>query len=102
MNSKKIFATALSCAMAATMLAGCGSSSSAAASKASSTADSNTLRVGMECNYAPYNWTTTKKTDTAQKISDVDYCDGYDVMMAEKLADKTNKEVKIDINLYKI
>ena len=91
----RLFRSVSVIAAGAMLLAGCGSSSSAAASKASSTADSNTLRVGMECNYAPYNWTTTKKTDTAQKISDVDYCDGYDVMMAEKLADKTNKEVKI-------
>ncbi|MCH4019962.1 MAG: transporter substrate-binding domain-containing protein [Erysipelotrichaceae bacterium] len=81
-------------ALCAVMLAGCGSGSAAAAS-ASASADANTLRVGMECNYAPYNWTTTEKTDTSQQITSVDYCDGYDVMMAEKLAEKTNKQVKI-------
>ncbi|MEE8807076.1 MAG: transporter substrate-binding domain-containing protein [Lactimicrobium sp.] len=81
-------------ALCAVLLAGCGSGSAAAAS-ASATADANTLRVGMECNYAPYNWTTTEKTDTSQQITSVDYCDGYDVMMAEKLAEKTNKQVKI-------
>lgn len=81
-------------ALCAVMLAGCGSGSTAAAS-ASASADANTLRVGMECNYAPYNWTTTEKTDTSQQITSVDYCDGYDVMMAEKLAEKTNKQVKI-------
>ncbi len=81
-------------ALCAIMLAGCGSGSAAAAS-ASASADANTLRVGMECNYAPYNWTTTEKTDTSQQITSVDYCDGYDVMMAEKLAEKTNKQVKI-------
>jgi arabinogalactan oligomer/maltooligosaccharide transport system substrate-binding protein len=42
MNSKKIFATALSCAMAATMLAGCGSSSS---SSTASTADSEDEKI---------------------------------------------------------
>ncbi|MGM9918200.1 MAG: transporter substrate-binding domain-containing protein, partial [Lactimicrobium massiliense] len=66
-----------------------------AAASASASADADTLRVGMECNYAPYNWTTTEKTDTSQQITSVDYCDGYDVMMAEKLAEKTNKQVKI-------
>lgn len=81
-------------ALCAVMLAGCGSGSAAAAS-ASASADANTLRVGMECNYAPYNWTTTEKTDTSQQITSVDYCDGYDVMMAQKLAEKTNKQVKI-------
>lgn len=79
-------------ALCAVMLAGCGSGSAAAAS---ASADANTLRVGMECNYAPYNWTTTDKTDTSQQITSVDYCDGYDVMMAQKLAEKTNKQVKI-------
>ena len=79
-------------ALCAVMLAGCGSGSAAAAS---ASADANTLRVGMECNYAPYNWTTTEKTDTSQQITSVDYCDGYDVMMAQKLAEKTNKQVKI-------
>ena len=39
MNSKKIFATALSCAMAATMLAGCGSSSSSATTSTASSDD---------------------------------------------------------------
>lgn len=81
-------------ALCAVMLTGCGSGSAAAAS-ASASADADTLRVGMECNYAPYNWTTTEKTDTSQQITSVDYCDGYDVMMAEKLAEKTNKQVKI-------
>jgi arabinogalactan oligomer/maltooligosaccharide transport system substrate-binding protein len=39
MNSKKIFATAVSCAMAATMLAGCGSSSSSSTSSTTSSSD---------------------------------------------------------------
>lgn len=78
----------------AILLAGCGSSSAASAT-ASATSDSNTLRVGMECNYAPYNWTTTEETDTSQPISDVDYCDGFDVMMASELADKTGKDLEI-------
>ena len=76
----------------ALLLAGCGSSSTASASAAATAASSasadsgkQTLRVGMECNYAPFNWSSTTKSDTAQPISDVDYCDGYDVVMAETL-----------------
>lgn len=74
-----------------TLLVGCSSKQSAS----ESTANENVLRVGMECNYAPYNWSTTTKSETSQKISDVDYCDGYDVMMAETLAEKIGREVQI-------
>lgn len=81
-------------AVSALLLAGCGTASGSGDS-ASASADSSTLRVGMECNYAPYNWTTTEQTDTSQPITDVDYCDGYDVMMATKLAEKTNRQVQI-------
>jgi putative lysine transport system substrate-binding protein len=49
----------------------------------------------MECNYAPFNWSTTTANDTTQPISSVDYCDGYDVVIATKLAATTNRSVKI-------
>ena len=80
-------------ALSAILLAGCGSGNGG--ETAQSTADANTLRVGMECNYAPYNWSTTTETETSKQISEVDYCDGYDVMMATELAEKTDKEVEI-------
>ena len=80
------------CLLASLVLTGCSGGSTGSSDSAS---DENTLRVGMECNYAPYNWSTTQSTDTSKKISDVDYCDGYDVMMATKLAEKTDKEVEI-------
>lgn len=57
--------------------------------------DNDVLKVGMECNYAPYNWSSTTPSDTSVKISSVDYCDGYDVMMASKLAEKLGKKVEI-------
>lgn len=78
-------------ALSAVLLAGCGNANSSE----NATADANVLRVGMECNYAPYNWTTTTPTDTSKQITEVDYCDGYDVMMATELAEKTDKEVEI-------
>ncbi len=41
--------------------------------------------VGLECNYAPYNWTTSDAS--GQPIDGVDaYCDGYDIQVAEELA----------------
>jgi putative lysine transport system substrate-binding protein len=84
----------------ALLLTGCASgtaasTSSSTASSASSSAATETLRVGMECNYAPFNWSTTTANDTTQPISSVDYCDGYDVVIATKLAAATNRSVKI-------
>lgn len=92
MNSNIIRRSSIT-ALCAVLLAGCGSSGDIAAPSAS--ADSSTLRVGMECNYAPYNWTTTTPTDTSRQITEVDYCDGYDVMMASALAEKTGRELQI-------
>jgi putative lysine transport system substrate-binding protein/putative lysine transport system permease protein len=70
---------------------GCGSGNISS----SKSKESDILRVGMECNYAPFNWTTTEKNEYAVKISGNDYADGYDVVMAEKLAKATGKKVKI-------
>lgn len=59
----------------------------------------NVLTVGMECNYAPYNWTTTedKASEYAQLISgsNVAYCDGYDVAIASLLAEDLGYELEI-------
>ena len=67
----------------------------------SAPADSNddaarkTLKVGMECNYAPFNWTQVEDSDTAEPISSVDYCDGYDVVMAARIAAELDMDVQI-------
>jgi len=44
------------------------------------------IKVGMECNYAPFNWTQTASSDTAVALSAGGYGDGYDVQVALKLA----------------
>lgn len=70
------------------VLAGCGSSG-----------DNQTLTIGMECDYAPYNWTTTEtqKSDYAVMISGSinTYCDGYDVKIATEIAKSLDKELVI-------
>jgi putative lysine transport system substrate-binding protein len=93
----RTFHTAVSLFLSASLLAGCSSGSQTASSSADATAATtrDTLRVGMECNYAPFNWSTTEATDTSQPISDVDYCDGYDVVIAERLAAANDMDVQI-------
>ena len=45
-----------------------------------------TFRVGMECGYAPYNWTQPTDANGAVPIKDSnEFATGYDVMMAKKL-----------------
>ena len=63
-RSKRFAALILTGVMAVTTLFGCGSSSGGAASD-SSAADSSSkkvLKVGMECAYAPFNWTQDRKS----------------------------------------
>lgn len=91
MNTIRKSLTVLACAA---LLTGCASNASAS-SAASSTSSSDTLRVGMECNYAPFNWSTTNEGEYTQPISSADYCDGYDVVVAKNLADKIGKKVEI-------
>ncbi len=58
--------------------------------------DENSLYVGMECGYAPFNYTQIDDKNGAVKISNADgYANGYDVMIAKKIAEKLNKELVI-------
>lgn len=68
------------------------STESSAATEAS---DAEPFRVGMECNYAPFNWTTTTKGEFTQPITDTDYADGYDVVIATRMADALGRPVQI-------
>ena len=59
--------------------------------------NSNVLKVGMECNYAPYNWSQADDSNGAVPIKNVDnmYTNGYDVQVAQKLAESMGKELEI-------
>ena len=55
-----------------------------------------TFRVGMECNYAPYNWTQANESDSAVPIEGgMGYADGYDVRIAKLIAEGLGKELVI-------
>lgn len=92
---KKQLWSAAACAMM--ILAGCSSSNgSSTASSTSATADADTFTVGMECNYAPFNWQQTDPSDTAVELgSGAGYCDGYDVMISQDLADALGKKLVV-------
>ena len=65
-------------------------------SKEASSSSSNTLKVAMECGYAPYNWTQTTDANGAVRSSgSTEYAYGYDVMMAKLIAEKLGKNLEI-------
>ena len=55
------------------------------------------LTVGMECAYAPYNWTQMTDANGAVPISNVPgaYANGYDVMIAQRICDAYGWELEI-------
>ena len=60
--------------------------------------EDNTLVVGMECDYAPYNWTVTESNESEYKVQIADsnqYCDGYDVQMASYVAEELGMELEV-------
>lgn len=83
-----LIAASLSAVM---LLTSCGTSTG---TKGSS--DKGTFKVGMECGYAPFNWTQSDSSNGAVKIDGTaDYAGGYDVEIAKKIADGLGKKLVI-------
>ncbi len=56
--------------------------------------DKQEFKVGLECNYAPFNWTQLDDSNGAIKIKGGGgYCNGYDVAIAKIIADGLNREL---------
>lgn len=90
---KKIMSIALCLTMVMTVLVGCSKKEAAVEEK-------KVLKVGMECAYAPFNWTqSSEEVSNGDKAVPIygtsDYAYGYDVMLAQKLADELGWELEI-------
>ena len=75
-----------------------GSTAGAAGTSAAngSGLEDGVLTVAMECAYAPYNWTQADDSNGAVPIKDsTEYANGYDVMMAKKIAEALGVELEI-------
>ena len=83
-------------AMLVLSFGGCGKKESSE-SKSTKNENSNVLKVGMECNYAPYNWSQADDSNGAVPIANVSnmYTNGYDVQVALKIAKALGKELEI-------
>ena len=91
---KKKLSLLLALSFSAIMLvAGCGASNSG--SKGSSE-EKETLTVGLEAGYPPFNWTQMGDANGGVKIDgNAEYAGGYDVEIAKKIADGLGKELVI-------
>ena len=55
-----------------------------------------TLKIAMECAYAPFNWAQTTNVNGAVKIQGSDlYANGYDVQIAKYIAAELGMELEI-------
>jgi len=59
--------------------------------------DNNILTVGMECAYAPYNWTQATDANGAVPIvnNPGTYANGYDVQIAKKIAEANGWGIEV-------
>lgn len=88
---KKFLTLMLSLALTFTLVS-CGSNEK---QKVSGT-NEDVFRVGMECAYAPYNWAQSDDSNGAVPIKDSsDFANGYDVIIAKKIAEDMGKELEI-------
>ena len=53
------------------------------------------FRIGLECNYAPFNWTQTESTQSSVPIFEGGYADGYDIQIAKIVAQGLGRELEV-------
>lgn len=91
MKLKKLATAALAMTF---VLSGCGGSEDEGKNVSSVTGKEKFV-VGMECNYAPFNWQSNEQTDTSVAIGGAGYCDGYDVRVARYVAEQLDREIEV-------
>ena len=94
---RKIAALLATTMATVSVLGGCGSEAS---SETTTDSKDNVLRVGMECAYAPFNWTQESEevADGSKAVPIYGtsyYAYGYDVAVAQKLADELGMELEV-------
>ena len=96
-NVKRMMALAAAGILAAGALTGCGGGADTAKTEgAAASGEKKTLKVAMECAYAPYNWTQPDDSNGAVPISGSnEYAYGYDVMMAKKICEELGYDLEI-------
>ena len=88
---KKLMAMILAALMLTSMLTACGGDAPKTG------VEDGVLTVGMECAYAPYNWTQSDDSNGAVPIANVPgaFANGYDVMMAKKICEANGWKLEV-------
>ncbi len=88
----KKFAALLTLALVVAPLTGCKTQ----------TLEDGVLTIGLECGYAPFNWTTTTKSEGAVAIANSgflgfgkSYCAGYDITVASHIAEELGYSLRV-------
>mgnify|MGYP000961835898 CR=1 FL=1 len=90
MRKKLVLLIALSLCMML-LFSGCGSNGSS-----DEGTETDTFKVGLECGYAPFNWTQMDDSNGAVPIDgNAEFAGGYDVEIAKRLAEGLEKELVI-------
>jgi putative lysine transport system substrate-binding protein len=85
---KRLFGIVLTVVMLAVMLV--------SATACSGSDRTKEFRVGMECGYAPFNWTQVDNSNGVVQIQGTnEYAGGYDVEIAKKIAEGLGKKLVI-------
>ena len=84
-------------AMMLLALVACGNSDPAPTGANIPGTDNNILTVGMECAYAPYNWTQMDDSNGAVPIvnNPGTYANGYDVQIAKRIAEANGWGIEV-------
>lgn len=93
---KRILALILTAVLLVGCLASCGGGA-AGENDLDKVKEAGKIVVGMECAYAPYNWTTATASSITVPISNStgSYADGYDVQIARLIAEALGVELVI-------
>ncbi len=94
---KRIIALLLTTVLLVGSVFALASCSAAGANDLNKITEAGKIVVGMECAYAPYNWTTSTESETTVPIANNPgaYADGYDVQIAKLIAEELDVELEI-------
>ena len=85
---------ALLCVGAALGLTACGNKIDAK-KDLSTVQERGVIKIGMECAYAPYNWSVSESNEYTAKVVNGAYADGFDVQIAKTIANGLGVRLEI-------
>lgn len=98
-KSIRLLSLVLCLVLAVAVMASCGSEKEDVEAPGAATEaqeNNGVFKVGLECGYAPFNWTQTTDENGAVPIEGTkEYAGGYDIEIAKKIAEGLGKELVV-------